>query len=76
MSEEKGSSGSNYSTGIAHARESIAAVVPDARWREIFDRLAEIALGDGPHAVEAAQLLMAYAFGMPAQEVDGADEQF
>ena len=76
MTGEKASSGRELSTGIAHARELIAAVMPDARWREIFDRLAEIALGDGPLAVEAAQLLMAYAFGMPAQEVDGEDEQF
>ena len=37
----------------------------------MIDRMAEIALDDGPVALEAARLLMAYAFGIPGQAVDG-----
>ena len=57
--------GQTRSTDLAHARELIAEVVPDARWREMIGRMAEIAEGDGPIAVEAARVLMACAFGIP-----------
>ena len=42
----------------------------------ILARLAEMALGDILLAVEAAQFLMLYTFGMPVQELADADERF
>jgi hypothetical protein len=59
---------------MASARELFQSVVSDARWRAMSDTMAEIAQGDGPVALEAAQLLMSCAFGTPAQEVDGEDD--
>jgi hypothetical protein len=38
--------------------------------------MAEIALGDGPVAAEAARVLMAFAFGIPAQEVGGEEQKY
>jgi hypothetical protein len=56
---------------MAHARELIAAVVPEATCRLIFARLSEIALSDdSPLALETARVLMASAFGIPGQEDD------
>ena len=57
-----------------HAQELMGAVIPEARWRDLIERIAGIAEGDGPFAVEAAQWLMACAFGTPTEEVVGADD--
>jgi len=35
-----------------------------------------MALGDGQIAVEAAQLSMSYAFGMPVQKVDVKEKSY
>ena len=74
MAGKKGRSGRKATTDMASVRELFQSVVPDARWRRIFDGLAELALGDGPLAVEAARVLMSYAFGMPVPEVDHAEQ--
>ena len=70
MARKKGRSVRKANTDMASVRELFQSVVPEARWRGMIDRMAEIAEGDGPVALEAARVLMACAFGIPGQEDD------
>ena len=78
MAGEKGSSERELGPDLTPLRELIGSVITDDRWREMIERIAGIAEGDGPYALEAAQLLMSYAFGLPAQveEEDEEGEEF
>ena len=66
-------SGRKSNADIARARELIGKAVPDVKWKEILESLAVLACGSDRAAVEAARLLMGYAFGLPTQLIAGDD---
>ena len=65
MAGVKGKSGRKSNKELAQARELIDKAVTRRQWLAIFKRLAS------SKDVRAAQLLMAYRFGLPTQIVAG-----
>ena len=54
---------------IAQVRKLMDDVVTDEKWKAIFNRMAEIAVGDDPRAaVQAANFLARYRWGVPAEQ--------
>lgn len=75
MSRGEKRPGAGRSDGdIAHARELLSRAVTDREWICIFKSLAKQAQTGDRAAVSAAQLLMAYRFGLPNQSVAGVED--
>ncbi len=60
--------GRKSNADIARARGLIGAVIPDARWKEIVEKLAQLTTTRTDRtAVDAFKVLAMYAFGVPTE---------
>ena len=68
--------GRKSNADIARARGLIGAVIPDARWKEIVEKLAQLTTTRTDRtAVEAFRALALYSFGVPTEKNSSEEEK-